>query len=90
MCGKRTSVLKEYITKKYHDCVAGRAGIKAVDLSYVPLYHAVYSLYGAFFGIFHTLMSIFSVSRVLNNPGKMDILTTRNILDDMGHIFRIF
>ena len=22
--------------------------------------------------------------------GKMDILTTRNILDDMGHIFRIF
>jgi len=26
---------------------------KAVELSYVPLYHAVYSLYGAFFGIFH-------------------------------------
>ena len=35
--------------------------VKAVELSYVPLYHAVYSLYGAFFGIFHTLMSIFSV-----------------------------
>ena len=31
VCGKRTSVLKEYITKKYHDCVAGWAGIKPVS-----------------------------------------------------------
>ena len=30
-----------------------KAYLKAVELSYVPLYHAVYSLYGAFFGIFH-------------------------------------
>ena len=42
-----------------HSRHSGR--VKAVELSYVPLYHAVYSLYGAFFGIFHTLMSIFSV-----------------------------
>ena len=49
------------IDKIYFNNFKIYVNVKAVELSYVPLYHAVYSLYGAFFGIFHTLMSIFSV-----------------------------